>query len=163
MRAGSKQANVIALLSRPEGTTIVAIMKETGCQQHSVRGFFAGVVRKKLALTLVSEKVGDYVRYHRLGYGYQGSPDQRRRGPGGCKSPFLKNNPMPSSFGAYRLRVRILSEQSRYSPFTLWLRRGKARDSHIALFGRAISSQPGDPEPDFIGAIAGIKSESGGR
>jgi hypothetical protein len=61
----SKQTTVLALLSRPNGTTVTAIMEATGWQAHSVRGFLAGVVRKKRALTLQSEKT-DGERVYRV-------------------------------------------------------------------------------------------------
>src|SRR5436190_24148027 len=64
-RASSKQVEVIGLLSRSGGTTIAAIMKATGWQQHSVRGFLAGVVRKKLGLKLESDK-SDGERIYRI-------------------------------------------------------------------------------------------------
>src|SRR5712691_8082523 len=60
---GSKQSRVIAMLQSPTGATIAAMMKTTGWQQHSVRGFLAGVVRQRLKLKLASKKVDGHRVY----------------------------------------------------------------------------------------------------
>jgi hypothetical protein len=61
----TKHARIIAMLRKPTGTTIAAIVAATDWQQHSVRGFLAGVVRKKLGLNLVSDQT-DKGRVYRI-------------------------------------------------------------------------------------------------
>jgi hypothetical protein len=64
-RPDTKHARIVGMLRAPGGTTIAAIMTATEWQQHSVRGFLAGVVRKKLGLNLVSEPT-DKGRVYRI-------------------------------------------------------------------------------------------------
>ena len=65
-RENSKQAEVIRMLRRPEGATIRQICEATGWQQHTVRGTFAGAFKKKLGMTLTSDKHPGAERVYRV-------------------------------------------------------------------------------------------------
>ena len=65
-RDNSKQAEVIRMLQRPEGATIDQICAATGWQAHTVRGTFAGAFKKKLGLTIVSDKPQGGERVYRI-------------------------------------------------------------------------------------------------
>ena len=51
-RAGTKQAQMIELLKRPEGATVEQIAAATGWQKHTIRGAISGALKKKLGLTV---------------------------------------------------------------------------------------------------------------
>ena len=78
---GSKQSRVLAMLQSPAGATIAAMMKMTAWQPHSVRGFLAGVVRRRLKLKLSSTKT-DGVRIYRIADAGSG-----KAGPRASKRP----------------------------------------------------------------------------
>lgn len=65
-RENSKQAKVIAMLKRPEGATVTQICDATGWQAHTVRGTFAGAFKKKLGLTIESDKAQGSERIYRI-------------------------------------------------------------------------------------------------
>jgi hypothetical protein len=73
----SKQSRVVAMLQAPAGATIAGMMKVTGWQKHSVRGFLAGVVSKRLKLRLMSEKV-DGNRIYRIAAVGKAKSERRR-------------------------------------------------------------------------------------
>ena len=65
-RDGSKTAQVVDLLKRPSGATLKEVMKATGWQAHSVRGFISGTLGKKMGLTVISTKAEDGERTYSL-------------------------------------------------------------------------------------------------
>ena len=65
-RKDSKQAQLIAMLRRAKGTTIDEVVKALEWQPHTVRGAIAGALKKKLGLTVVSEKSGPRGRIYRI-------------------------------------------------------------------------------------------------
>lgn len=67
-RQGTKKAAMIEMLRAPEGTTIAAIMEKTGWQAHTVRGAFAGAL-KKAGLSVASEKIEGRGRVYRIAGG----------------------------------------------------------------------------------------------
>ena len=62
----AKQERVLTLLSQPEGASIEEMMQATDWQQHSVRGFLAGTVKRKLGFSLTSLKPNGGVRRYRI-------------------------------------------------------------------------------------------------
>ncbi|MCL6271072.1 DUF3489 domain-containing protein, partial [Sansalvadorimonas sp. 2012CJ34-2] len=65
-RSGSKLHQVIQLLSRPEGATILQVAEQTGWQQHTIRGTLSGVLKKRLGLVVESTKLEGVGRVYRI-------------------------------------------------------------------------------------------------
>ena len=76
-RSGTKQSSAIEILRSPAGASIESLTKVTGWQQHSVRGFLAGVVRKRLKLNLEST-LKEGVRIYRIMGGSAGTSPKPR-------------------------------------------------------------------------------------
>jgi hypothetical protein len=74
----TKQDRVVALLQQPGGAALDVLVNATGWQKHSVRGFLAGTVRKKLKLALISEKI-DGIRTYRIGASRVAKAASKRR------------------------------------------------------------------------------------
>ncbi|SDG28277.1 DUF3489 domain-containing protein [Rhodobacter capsulatus] len=65
-RAGTKQAQIIAIVQRPEGATVAEMVEATGWLAHTVRGCISGALKKKLGLPITAEKVEGRGTVHRL-------------------------------------------------------------------------------------------------
>ncbi len=83
VRSGTKQSAAIEMLRSPNGATIAALTRATGWQSHPVRGFLAGVVRKRLKLDLESGLV-EGIRIYRIPAEHGARPAETNSD--GCKS-----------------------------------------------------------------------------
>jgi len=63
-RSGSKTAKILQLLKRPRGVTLKELMKVSGWQPHSVRGFLSGTIGKKMGIPAESSKRADGERVY---------------------------------------------------------------------------------------------------
>lgn len=66
IRAGTKQAQIIAMLQRPEGATVAEMVEATGWLAHTVRGSISGALKKKLSLPITAERVEGRETVYRL-------------------------------------------------------------------------------------------------
>ena len=66
LRENSKQAQMIEMLKRPDGATLNQLVEATGWQAHTVRGAMAGSLKKKLGLTITSDKESGQERTYRI-------------------------------------------------------------------------------------------------
>ncbi len=62
----TKQSKIITLLQRQKGATVAELSKITGWQDHSIRGFMSGTLKKRMGLDVVSEKNGRGTRRYRI-------------------------------------------------------------------------------------------------
>ena len=133
---GSKQSRVIAMLQSPAGATIAAMMKATGWQQHSVRGFLAGVVRKRLKLKLGSKKV-DGNRVYQIASGDGGKPGARQlQAPVGLSAmPRVKIGPALPDRKTLDVEIARLRD----------LDVGGLRSRWHTVFGRRAAPSPAPP------------------
>ncbi len=65
-QAPSKKDTMLKLLARPQGVTLKELLKASGWQAHSIRGFLSGTVRRKLGLKLVSKSNDKGQRHYRI-------------------------------------------------------------------------------------------------
>jgi hypothetical protein len=66
VRSGTKTARVVDLLKRPGGATAKELLKVTGWQAHSLRGFISGMLGKKMGMTVLSTKGEDGGRIYSI-------------------------------------------------------------------------------------------------